>query len=385
MRSTIRTTVILIVILSLIVISSHGISAENPKMALSLSEKSLKPGKTATVEIDIDNPLNGTTDLRLTVISEKSDWVKLTVAEDDKDKVPSNNDTVANLTLAAGESATLIMKITPPFDQEKENFNYTLELTDQNSGSAYDEQDFTLKVEDPKSSVLLFFLALTPLLVIFVGIIKFKQPGMRMAIIGWLVALLIAVLVFRTSTEAALWATVVGLIKSMGITVAVMFTMFMIFLMKETGALKTVADAAKNVVKTKEEQAIFLGIGFGSFLTCLGVVTPALFPPLLMAMGFTPFASVAIAVLGYNATTSFALLSIPITLPSEIFGLDPYALCPCLQDSHLFAYRLCRPLLRHPLGPGWQGVGEEGHGPGPALGSFPGFDHPSLCLAQLPQ
>lgn len=53
------------------------------------------------------------------------------------------------------------------------------------------------------------------------------------------------------------------------------------------------------------------------FLTSLGVVTPALFPPLLVAMGFSPTASVAIAVLGYDPTTSFSLLSIPITLPAE--------------------------------------------------------------------
>jgi len=65
-----------------------------------------------------------------------------------------------------------------------------------------------------------------------------------------------------------------------------------------------------------------LGVGFGTVATSLGVVTPSLFPPLLVAMGFSPFAAIAISVLGYNATTSYALLSIPLTLPADIFKLD---------------------------------------------------------------
>src|SRR3989304_7292136 len=93
--------------------------------------------------------------------------------------------------------------------------------------------------------------------------------------------------------------------------------MLSIFLMRETGALQTVSKVIKRQVVGNEVQALYMGIGFGSFLSSLGVVTPALFPPLLVAMGFSPMASVAIAVLGYDPTTSFSLLSIPITLPAE--------------------------------------------------------------------
>jgi lactate permease len=57
-----------------------------------------------------------------------------------------------------------------------------------------------------------------------------------------------------------------------------------------------------------------------------------------MAMGFGPFAAVAIAVLGYNASTSFALLSIPITLPAEISpGLSEYGAFTSID----FAYKVC--------------------------------------------
>ncbi|MBP6874632.1 MAG: L-lactate permease [Candidatus Eisenbacteria bacterium] len=167
-----------------------------------------------------------------------------------------------------------------------------------------------------------FMLALLPLLLVLAGIIVLRQSGTTMAIVGWVAALLLAVIFFKTSWAVALGGSWYGFVKSFGISIAVVFTMFMIFLMKEVGALGVISSAVKRLVVGREMQALNIGIGFGSFLTSLGIVTPAMFPPLLMAMGFSAPAAVAIAVLGYNATTSFALLSIPITLPAQIFSIS---------------------------------------------------------------
>jgi len=171
--------------------------------------------------------------------------------------------------------------------------------------------------------VLSFALALMPLLIILAGIAFFNQSGLRMAFVGWLATVILAVTYFRTPLDVALVGSVIGFLKSFPISVAVVFTMLMIFLMNAVGALTVISNTIKGAVRGAENQALYIGIGFGSFLTSLGVVTPALFPPLLVVMGFSPFAAVAIAVLGYNATTSFALLSIPITLPAEVFAFDP--------------------------------------------------------------
>jgi len=167
-----------------------------------------------------------------------------------------------------------------------------------------------------------FLLALLPLFVVLAGIVFLKQSGATMALVGLAVAVLLAVAFFKTPLMVALGGSWYGFVKSFGISIAVVLTMFMIFLMKEVGALGIISAAVKRTVVGKEVQALNIGIGFGSFLTSLGIVTPAMFPPLLVAMGFAPAAAVAIAVLGYNATTSFALLSIPITLPADLFQLD---------------------------------------------------------------
>ena len=173
---------------------------------------------------------------------------------------------------------------------------------------------------------LKFVLAILALVVVFVGIVQFRQSGATMAVVGLAVVLILALVFFDTNPLVALGAAVYGIFKSFGVTISVLATMLMIFLMKEVGALQKISAAVKTAATTKEQQALFLGVGFGSFATSLGVVTPSLFPPLLVAMGFSPFAAIAISVLGYNATTSYALLSVPLTLPADIFNLDLFLL-----------------------------------------------------------
>ncbi len=173
---------------------------------------------------------------------------------------------------------------------------------------------------------LRFTLAVLALIVVFVGIVEFRQSGSTMAIVGLVVVLTLAVIFFSTDPVVALGAALFGVFKSFGVTISVLATMLMIFLMREVGALQKISALVRHAARTKEQQALFLGVGFGSFATSLGVVTPSLFPPLLVAMGFSPFAAIAISVIGYNATTSYALLSVPLTLPADIFKLDLFQL-----------------------------------------------------------
>ncbi|MGD0160130.1 MAG: L-lactate permease [Candidatus Bathyarchaeia archaeon] len=176
------------------------------------------------------------------------------------------------------------------------------------------------------SSSWKFLLALYPLVVILFGVAFLRRSGLFMAVVGLVLVIALAFLQFSTPFEVTLRASLHGFLSSFGVSISVAATMLMIYLMKEAGALQTVSKVIKQQVIGDEVRALYIGIGFGSFLTSLGVVTPALFPPLLLAMGFSPLASIAIAVLGYNATTSFALLSIPITLPASTFGFNPLAL-----------------------------------------------------------
>jgi lactate permease len=168
-----------------------------------------------------------------------------------------------------------------------------------------------------------FLLAFYPLIVVLVGVAFLRLGSLTMAFIGWGLAVVLAVSNFGNTPVDAGASTLIGVLKSFGIAFTVAATMLLIYIMQEAGALKTISIVIKKQVAGNELQALYIGVGFGSFLSALGVVTPALFPPLLTAMGFSQLAAISVAVLGYDPTTSFSLLSIPITLPSQLFGLNP--------------------------------------------------------------
>ena len=168
-----------------------------------------------------------------------------------------------------------------------------------------------------------FLLAFYPLIVVLIGVAFLRLGSLTMAFIGWGLAVVLAVTSFGNTPIDAGASTLIGILKSFGIAFTVAATMLLIYIMQEAGALKTISIVIKKQVAGNELQALYIGVGFGSFLSALGVVAPALFPPLLTAMGFSQLASISIAVLGYDPTTSFSLLSIPITLPSQLFNLNP--------------------------------------------------------------
>ncbi len=163
-----------------------------------------------------------------------------------------------------------------------------------------------------------FMLALFPLLVVLFGVALLRQSGLTMAFVGLILAIALAIFEFRTSLYVAIGSAAVGFLKSFPLSISCVATMLMIFLMQETGALSIVSDVIKRSIQGEEARALYIGVGFGSFVTSLGISAPALFPPLLVTMGFSPLSSVAISVLGYSPTTSFSLLSLPITLPADV-------------------------------------------------------------------
>ncbi len=172
-----------------------------------------------------------------------------------------------------------------------------------------------------------FLLALGPMLIVLIGMLFFNGSGFVMSIVGWISAVVIAWLYFQTPLLVVLGASLYGVVKAFAITIAVAFTMFMIFIMHESGALERIVKTIKSITKDKVQQTLLMGMGFGSLATSLGVVTPALFPPVFVMLGFAPISAVAISVLCYDPLTSFALLSIPITLSAHVawgaFGIRP--------------------------------------------------------------
>ncbi|MCU0629701.1 MAG: L-lactate permease [Methanoregulaceae archaeon] len=159
------------------------------------------------------------------------------------------------------------------------------------------------------------------------GIVFLKQPGTLMAVIGWLLTMLVAVMFFNTSPAVALYASVSGVLASFGISLMVLFTILQVTMMDLTGAIRSISEYIKSIAAERYEQIMILNVGFGSFLVSIGATPVTMLPPIMMALGFSPVASVALPCLGYDPLTSFSLLAVPITLPAAVFGFDAVIMC----------------------------------------------------------
>ena len=167
-----------------------------------------------------------------------------------------------------------------------------------------------------------FLLAILPILVIFVGLVFLKQSGTLMGFVGWILTVIIAVLFFSTSPRIALLATANGILASFGISLMVLFTILQVTMMDVTGAITSITEYIRLIAAERYEQVMLLNVGLGSFLVSIGATPVTMLPPIMLALGFSPIAAIALPCLGYDPLTSFSLLAVPITLPAQIFNLD---------------------------------------------------------------
>jgi L-lactate permease len=216
-----------------------------------------------------------------------------------------------------------------------------------------------------------FLLAILPILVVFVGLVFFKKGGTFMGVVGWLLTLAIAVLFFKTSLDIALYASFAGVLASLGISLMVLFTILQVTMMDVTGAIKSITEFIKTIAAEKYEQIMLLNVGMGSFLVSIGATPVTMLPPIMIALGFSPVAAIALPCLGYDPLTSFSLLAVPIKSPSDAFGLNVNLLA---QNVTLFLPVIATGLSLGMLwvADGWNGV-KKGFIPSIVAGLTMGF------------
>lgn len=168
----------------------------------------------------------------------------------------------------------------------------------------------------------LSILAILPIIIIFIGLVLFKISGTWMSLAGWVLTAAIAVAFFNTPPDIIAYASLNGILASFGISLMVFFTILQVTMMDMTGAIVSISAHIKLIASERYEQIMILNVGLGSFLVSIGATPVTMLPPIMMALGFSPFVSVALPCLGYDPLTSFSLLAVPITLPAMVFNLD---------------------------------------------------------------
>ncbi len=84
------------------------------------------------------------------------------------------------------------------------------------------------------------------------------------------------------------------------------------YLPTENGALDKIVVSFKKIGGgNKAFQIMMINLAIGCFLVSIGATPVTMLPPILMAMVYSAFASVALPAIGYDPLTTYALLAVP--------------------------------------------------------------------------
>ncbi len=188
-------------------------------------------------------------------------------------------------------------------------------------------------------------LTLMPLIFVLILLIRFKMPADIAGIFGLLLTLFLAIVFFETSIEVIPRILLAGVVGSLPVGLVIAASIVQITLMAECGALARLVAFIKTLTpKDKAVQVLLINVGMGILLTGLGAASVAIFPPLLMALGYSTSAAILLPAMGYVALCMYALLGIPAVIMAHFtaVSLQDTALLlasfmPCISTAVAFA------------------------------------------------
>jgi len=159
-----------------------------------------------------------------------------------------------------------------------------------------------------------FVMALSPILVVLVGILGFKQSAKRVSPIALVWTLILAFTYFNVTgasfadnvktLDPLVWK---GIKEGLKIVLMVFGAFTILNLLRETGAIDDVKSTIARISDDRRVQLIVIGMMLPIFLEgAAGAGAPAaIAAPFLVALGFDPVTSIAVALLGDATPASF--------------------------------------------------------------------------------
>ncbi len=164
-------------------------------------------------------------------------------------------------------------------------------------------------------------LAVSPVLVVFLLLLLRRTAADVAGLIGWVVTVVVATLYFHTAPKVVMGATMAGIVSSFPISLMVGASIFQMTFMMETGAVRRIVVAMKAVSpEDRIAQILMINVGFGTLVTALGATPVSILPPIMMALGYSSFVSIALPAIGYDSLCTYALLAIPAVVFTDVLG-----------------------------------------------------------------
>lgn len=173
---------------------------------------------------------------------------------------------------------------------------------------------------------VLALLALAPILVVGVLLAGLRWPAKFAMPVGYAVAVMVAMSVWRMDFTGILAASLEGLITAGTMLYIVFGALLLLSTLTVSGAMSAIRSGFNNISPDRRVQAIIIGWLFGSFIEgASGFGTPAaVVAPLLLALGFPAMAAVMVGLVIQSTPVSFGAVGTPLIIGvGQGLGGDP--------------------------------------------------------------
>ncbi len=171
--------------------------------------------------------------------------------------------------------------------------------------------------------------AAIPILFIFWALIIKKMKGYLASIAATVIAMVIAIVVYKMPVGLALLSTVNGAMYGLfPICWIIIPAVFLFNLTVRSGQFSVIKHFMASVTPDRRIQALLIAFSFGSFLEgTAGFGAPvAITAAMLVGIGFNPLYASGICLIANTAPVAFGSIGIPITVASQVSSIPEMAI-----------------------------------------------------------
>ncbi|STZ13793.1 L-lactate permease [Moraxella caviae] len=163
---------------------------------------------------------------------------------------------------------------------------------------------------------MLTFLALLPILIVFVLLVLMRLPAKVAMPVAYVATTLLSLFVWQTSGSQVAAATVHGVLTAVNVLFIVFAAILLLNTLKESGAIVAVRQGFMGISPDRRVQMIIVAWLFGSLIEgSTGWGTPsAVGAPLLLALGFPAMACVMAILIIQSTPVSYGAVGTPILI-----------------------------------------------------------------------
>lgn len=190
------------------------------------------------------------------------------------------------------------------------------------------------QIIDPLNNMALSaVVAVVPVLFIFWALVIKRMKGYKASLFAMILAILIAVTIYRMPVKLALLSTTNGIMYGLfPICWIIISAMFLFNLTVKSGQFEIIRHFMSTISGDRRIQALIIAFSFGSFLEgTAGFGAPvAITAAMLVGLGFNPLYAAGICLIANTAPVAFGSIGIPITVASQVSGVPEMAISQML-------------------------------------------------------